>query len=155
MPGMPLFERSCVVRAPLADVFAFHLDARNAAHISPPTMPVVAVRGSFPLAEGDELEIVVRLWPTPFLQTWRVEVERVVAPTLVVDRMLAGPFRSWVHQHRFEDLGDGTTRLTDHVDYHLPLGPLGSLADALVVRRVLERLFRHRQASTRAMLEPG
>jgi ligand-binding SRPBCC domain-containing protein len=155
MPGMPLFERSCVVRAPVADVFAFHLDTRNAAHISPRTMPVVAVRGAFPLAEGDLVEIVVRLWPTPFRQTWRVEAERIVAPTLVVDRMLAGPFRSWVHQHRFEDLGDGTTRLTDHVDYHLPFGPLGSLADALVVRRVLERLFRHRQTRTRALLEPG
>jgi ligand-binding SRPBCC domain-containing protein len=150
---MPLFERSCVVRAPVADVFAFHLDTRNAARISPRTMPVVAVRGTFPLAEGDEVEIVVRLWPTPLRQTWRVEAERVVAPTLVVDRMLVGPFRSWVHQHLFEDLGDGMTRLTDRVDYHLPLGPLGSLADALLVRRVLERLFRHRQARTRELLE--
>ena len=154
MPGMPLFERSCVVRAPVADVFAFHLDTRNAARISPRTMPVVAVRGSFPLAEGDEAEIVVRLWPTPFRQTWRVEAERVVAPTLVVDRMLAGPFRSWVHQHRFEDLGDGTTRLTDHVDYHLPFGLLGSLADGVVGHRALERVFRHRQARTRELLEP-
>jgi ligand-binding SRPBCC domain-containing protein len=153
MPGMSLFERSCVVRAPVADVFAFHLDTRNAARIAPRTLPVVAVRGSFPLAEGDEVEVVVRLWPTPLRQTWRVEAERVVAPTLVVDRMLAGPFRSWVHQHRFEDLGDGTTRLTDHVDYHLPFGPLGSLADALLLRRLLGRLFRHRQARTRELLE--
>ena len=63
--GMPLFERSCVVRAPIAEVFAFHLDTRNAARISPRTMPVVGVHGSFPLTEGDEVEIVVRLWPTP------------------------------------------------------------------------------------------
>jgi ligand-binding SRPBCC domain-containing protein len=151
---MPLFERSCVVRAPVADVFAFHLDPHNAARISPRTLPVVAVRASFPLTEGDEAEIVVRLWPTPFRQTWRVQAERVVAPTLVVDRMLAGPFRSWVHQHRFEDLGDGTTRLTDHVDYHLPFGLLGALADAVVGHRALERVFRHRQARTRELLEP-
>ncbi len=106
--GMPLFERSCVVRAPIADVFAFHLDTRNAARISPRTMPVVGVRGSFPLTEGDEVEIVVRLWPTPFTQTWRVQAERIVEPTLVVDRMLQGPFPSWLHQHRFEDMGDGS-----------------------------------------------
>jgi ligand-binding SRPBCC domain-containing protein len=153
MPGMPLFERSCVVRAPIAEVFAFHLDTRNAARISPRTMPVVAIRGSFPLAEGDEVEIVVRLWPTPFRQTWRVEAERIVAPTLVVDRMLAGPFPSWLHQHRFDDLGDGTTRLTDHVDYHLPLGLLGAFADALLVRRLLARTFRYRQARTQELLE--
>jgi ligand-binding SRPBCC domain-containing protein len=155
MQGMPLFERSCIVRAPIADVFAFHLDTRNAARISPRTMPVLEVRGSFPLAEGDEVEIVVRLWPSPFRQTWRVEAERIVAPTLVRDRMLAGPFPSWVHQHRFEDLADGTTRLTDHVDYQLPLGVLGTLADRIAVRRVLERMFRYRHARTRELLERG
>jgi ligand-binding SRPBCC domain-containing protein len=153
MQGMPLFERSCVVRAPIADVFAFHLDTRNAARISPRTMPIVAIRGSFPLAQGDEVEVVIRLWPTPFRQTWRVEAERIVVPTLIVDRMLSGPFPSWLHQHRFEDLGDGSTRLTDHVDYHLPLGRLGSCADALLVRRLMARMFRCRQARTRELLE--
>lgn len=153
MRGMPLFERSCVVRAPIADVFAFHLDTRNAARISPRAMPVVAIRGSFPLGEGDEVEIVVRLWPTPVRQTWRVEAERIVSPTLVVDRMLAGPFPSWLHEHRFEDLGDGATRLTDRVDYHLPLGWLGSLADVVLVHRLLASTFRHRQARTRELLE--
>jgi ligand-binding SRPBCC domain-containing protein len=151
---MPLFERSCVVRAPIADVFAFHLDTRNAARISPRSMPVVAVRGSFPLREGEVVEIVVRLWPSPLRQTWRVEVERIVEPTLVVDRMLQGPFRSWLHQHRFEDLGDGTTRLTDHVDYHLPLGALASLADG-IVRRMLARTFRLRQEKIQEVLEAG
>jgi ligand-binding SRPBCC domain-containing protein len=150
---MPLFEQSCVVRAPVAEVFAFHLDTRNAGRISPRSMPVVAVRGSFPLAEGDVVEIVVRLWPSPLRQTWRVEAERIVEPTLVVDRMLQGPFPSWVHQHRFEDLGDGSTRLTDHVDYRLPLGLLGAAADALLVRRMLARTFRHRQSKTRELLE--
>jgi ligand-binding SRPBCC domain-containing protein len=152
---MPLFERSCVVLAPIADVFAFHLDTRNAAKIAPRTMPVVAVRGSFPLAQGDTVELVVRLWPTPFRQTWRVEAERIVEPTLVIDRMLQGPFPSWVHQHRFEDLGDGTTRLTDHVDYHLPFGVLGTLADRVAVRRLLDRMFRFRQARTRELLDRG
>jgi ligand-binding SRPBCC domain-containing protein len=149
---MPLFERSCLVQAPIEEVFAFHLDTRNAARIAPRTMPVVAVRGSFPLTEGDVVEIDVRLWPSPLRQTWRIEAERIVEPTLVVDRMLVGPFASWVHQHRFDDLGDGTTRVTDHIDYHLPLGVLGRLADAIVVRRVLGWMFRSRQARTQQLL---
>jgi ligand-binding SRPBCC domain-containing protein len=155
MQGMPLFERSCVVRAPIGDVFAFHLDTRNAARIAPRTMPVVAVRGSFPLGQGDEVEIVVRLWPTPLRQTWRVQAERIVEPTLVVDRMLKGPFPRWVHQHRFEDLGDGTTQLTDRVDYQLPLAVLGTLADRIAVRRLMDRMFRLRQARTQELLESG
>jgi ligand-binding SRPBCC domain-containing protein len=153
--GMPVFERSCIVRAPIAEVFAFHLDTRNAARISPRTLPVLEVRGAFPLAQGDEVELVVRLWPTPLRQTWRVRAERVVEPTLVLDTMLEGPFPSWVHQHRFEDLGERGTRLTDHVDYRLPLGALGALANRLVVRGQLERTFRFRQQRTRELLERG
>jgi ligand-binding SRPBCC domain-containing protein len=150
---MPVFERSCVVRAPIGKVFAFHLDTRNAARISPRMLPILAVRGVFPLAQGDDVEIVVRLWPTPLRQTWRVRAERIVEPTLVLDRMLSGPFPSWLHEHRFEDLGDGTTRLTDHVDYQLPLGVFGAVADRLVVRGRLERTFRLRQRRTRELLE--
>lgn len=115
-------------------------------------MPVVAVLGSFPLAQGDVVEIVVRLWPTPLRQTWRVEAERIVEPTLVVDRLLKGPFPRWVHQHRFEDLGDGTTRLTDHVDYQVPLGVLGRVADAIAIRRLMDGMFRFRQARTQQLL---
>jgi ligand-binding SRPBCC domain-containing protein len=150
---MAVLERSCVVRAPIDEVFAFHLDTRNAARISPRTMPVLDVRGSFPLHQGDEIEIVVRIWPTPFRQTWRVRAERVERPTLVLDSMLSGPFAAWLHEHRFEDLGDGSTRLTDHVDYRLPLGVLGSLADRMLVRHLLERAFSFRQQRTRELLE--
>jgi ligand-binding SRPBCC domain-containing protein len=150
---MPVFERSCIVRAPVAEVFAFHLDTRNAARISPRTMPVLAVRGSFPLAEGDEVELDVRLWPLPLRRTWRVRADRIVPPSLVVDRMLKGPFPAWTHEHRFVDLEDGTTRLTDHVEYRVPLGALGTLADRLVLHRLLERAFRTRQALTRELLE--
>jgi ligand-binding SRPBCC domain-containing protein len=82
-----------------------------------------------------------------------VQAARIVEPTLVVDRMLKGPFASWLHEHRFEDLGDGTTRLADHVDYHLPLGVLGRVADAILVRRLLDRMFRLRHASTQNLLE--
>jgi ligand-binding SRPBCC domain-containing protein len=150
---MPVFECSCVVHSPIEHVFAFHLDTRNAARISPRTLPVLEVRGTFPLAQGDEAEIVVRLWPTPLRQTWRVRAERVVPPTLLLDRMLSGPFPCWLHEHRFEDLGDGTTRLTDHVDYLLPLGVLGTVADRLVVHGQLERAFRDRQRRTQQLLD--
>ena len=63
------------------------------------------------------------------------EAERIVEPTLVVDRMLPGPFRAGCTSTASRISGAGSTRLTDHVDYHLPLGPLGSAADALLVRQ--------------------
>jgi ligand-binding SRPBCC domain-containing protein len=46
----------------------------------------------------------------------------------------------------------GGTRVTDRVEYALPLGPLGVLAHALPVRRTLERIFTHRQERIAALL---
>ena len=54
-----------------------------------------------------------------------------------------GPYRSWDHRHTFVAEGD-RTRIIDVVHYSLPLGPLGELAHAAVVRGQLEEIFRHR-----------
>jgi ligand-binding SRPBCC domain-containing protein len=147
------FERSIDLACPVARVFAFHLDTRNAAAIAPPGQRVVRVEGDFPVREGDEVRLFVRQLPLPVTQRWRVRIARVVEPTLVVDELLEGPFARFRHEHRFADLGDGRTRLTDAIDYELPLGVLGRIADRLVVGRIIARTFRQRQELTRGLLE--
>jgi ligand-binding SRPBCC domain-containing protein len=132
-------------------VFAFHLDTRNAARIAPPGQRVLSVEGAFPLELGSEVRLRVRQLPLP-AQTWVVRVVALEEPTLIVDDLVRGPFPLWRHEHRFAELPDGRTRLTDHVDYRLPGGALGRVADALVVRRILLATFRSRQARTRKVL---
>jgi ligand-binding SRPBCC domain-containing protein len=134
-------------------VFAFHLDTRNAAHISPPGQRVLSVEGAFPLGLGSEVRLRTRQVPLPWAQTWLVRVARLEEPTLIVDELLRGPFAVWRHEHRFAELPGGRTRLTDHVTYELPGGALGRVANALGGRRVLVATFRSRQRRTRALLE--
>jgi ligand-binding SRPBCC domain-containing protein len=148
-----VIERSCSIDAPIAEVFAFHLDTRNAALITPPGQRVVAVEGTFPLRLGSEARLRVRQLPSPWTQTWLVRVMQLEEPTLIVDEMLKGPFPAWRHEHRFAELPGGRTELTDRVEYELPAGALGRLADAVVVRRVLLATFGSRQRRTRALLE--
>jgi len=64
-----------------------------------------------------------------------------------VDEQVDGPFASWVHEHRFEPAGAGRTRMLDRVEYALPYGAAGALADSLLVRRRLQRTFRYRHAT--------
>jgi ligand-binding SRPBCC domain-containing protein len=148
-------ELSCTVEAPIAEVFAFHLDTRNVARIAPPGQRIVSVEGTFPLALGSEVRLRTRQRPLPFAQTWRVRIARLETPTLIEDEMLAGPFALWLHEHRFAELPEGRTRLTDHLTYALPGGPLGRIADRVAVQRLLLGTFRARHARTQALFGTG
>jgi ligand-binding SRPBCC domain-containing protein len=133
-------------------VFAFHLDPRNAARIAPDGMRVLSVEAPERVQPGDEVVLVVRQRRIPFVQRWRVRIAEVDAPIAIVDVALAGPFRAWRHEHLFTVVSERRTLLTDRVTYTLPFGALGRVADRLVVRRMLTRAFRERQARTRAIL---
>ena len=50
---------------------------------------------------------------------------------------------------------DGGTRMTDTVDYELPLGPLGTLAHSMFVRRSLAKIFDFRAHAIVEMMGEG
>jgi ligand-binding SRPBCC domain-containing protein len=148
-----VLERSVEVAAPVADVFAFHLDARNAALVAPPGTAVLAVEGPVPLAVGELVTMRMRERPLPVTITWRVRIESVEPDRRIVDVAERSPFALWRHEHLFRELGPGRTLMTDRVTYRLPAGRLGRLADRLAVRPRLERGFAERQRRTRELLE--
>jgi ligand-binding SRPBCC domain-containing protein len=149
---MAVLERSVVLGVPIADLFAFHRDARNAAKVSPPGGEVVEVVGEVPLRRGSEIRMAIRQRPLPFVQRWHLRIADVVEPTLVVDEAISTPiFSRWIHEHRLEAVDDRHTRLTDRVTYALPARRLGRLADFLVGRRQLERFFDARHARFREL----
>jgi ligand-binding SRPBCC domain-containing protein len=78
---------------------------------------------------------------------WRLTSRIMVfdPPRVFVDQMVAGPFRHMRHTHEFE-VHDGATRMTDALDFASPLGPLGRIADALVVTRHLRDFVERRAA---------
>ncbi|HLL77353.1 MAG TPA: SRPBCC family protein [Pyrinomonadaceae bacterium] len=77
-------------------------------------------------------------------------------PRLFVDEMQRGAFARWRHEHRFVPQAGGGTLATDDVYFASPLGPLGRLADHLVLESYMTRfLFRQnahlkREAEQRA-----
>ena len=69
------------------------------------------------------------------------------------DAIVRGAFRSFVHDHYFEERPGGRTRVRDVVVFRSPLGPLGAVVDRLVLRRYLARLLAERQQAIRAAAE--
>jgi ligand-binding SRPBCC domain-containing protein len=154
VPSRPaLLERSVEIAAPVSAVFAFHLDTRNAALISPLSTRVVGVEGRFPVRAGDLVTLRLRRRPLPLTLAWRVRIESVESERRIVDVAERSPFALWRHEHLFRALGPGRTLLTDRVTYRLRGGRLGELAGLLLVGRALEGGFAERQRRTRDLLE--
>ncbi len=63
---------------------------------------------------------------------------------MFIDEQRVGPYRLWIHEHRFVPEGD-SVRMIDHVTYALPFGVLGRLVHALFVRRRLHYIFDFRR----------
>ncbi|MEA2646586.1 MAG: hypothetical protein QOE92_1669 [Chloroflexota bacterium] len=89
----------------------------------------------------DEVTWEARHFGVPWHMTSRiVEHER---PRRFVDEMQHGPFGRWRHVHTFE--ADGSqTRMHDLIEFASPLGPLGRLVDAVVLRRYMTGLIQRR-----------
>jgi ligand-binding SRPBCC domain-containing protein len=71
-----------------------------------------------------------------------------------VQEQVSGPFRRWVHTHRFEALPDGGTRVRESIDFEPPGGILGLQLTAAAVERELTRVFEHRKERWEELLGP-
>ncbi|MBY0402113.1 SRPBCC family protein [Myxococcota bacterium] len=133
-------------------VFAFFSDAENLESITPPELRF-EIRTPKPIAmkTGTHIEYRLRLYGLPF--HWRTCITAWEPESRFVDEQESGPFALWIHEHRFESIGPGATRIRDEVRYALPLEPLGRIAHPLV-RAKLDRIFAYREERVRALLAP-
>jgi ligand-binding SRPBCC domain-containing protein len=131
-------------------VFAFFSDAANLERITPRELGF-AIATKLPIAmhEGTLIDYTIRVWGVPM--TWKTRIARWSPPDVFVDEQLSGPYKKWVHTHRFLDAPNGGTIIEDHVEYAMPFGVLGRVA-APVIRLQLNRIFRHRQSAVAAAL---
>lgn len=68
------------------------------------------------------------------------KVTRYEPPTFFQDVMTAGMFRSFVHNHRFQEQ-DAETLMKDELIFSAPLGVLGQVVERFVLRDYLTRFF--------------
>ena len=90
----------------------------------------VGGRTSGLLGLGDEVTFEGRHFGV--VQRLSSRVTRFEPPTFFQDRMTRGAFRSFEHDHHF-DAQDGGTRMTDVLRFAAPLGPIGWVAERLVL----------------------
>lgn len=140
---MPRLVREQLLARPRPEVFPFFADASNLARITPDFLHFTILTPlPLEMEAGAVIDYRLRFFGIPF--RWRTVIETFEPPERFTDVQVRGPYRRWHHLHEFEER-DGGTLMRDTVDYELPLGPLGSVAHALIVRRSVERIFDYRR----------
>ncbi|WP_415854523.1 SRPBCC family protein [Sinomonas sp. G460-2] len=91
---------------------------------------------------------------THFGIQWRMRVLITACepPNFFVDEQVHGPFKRWHHAHYFENDGASGTVMRDVVEFAAPLGPLGAIAEAVVLKRYMPKLIRQRNEYLKAHL---
>jgi len=80
---------------------------------------------------------------------WVSEITHVERHKLFVDEQRKGPYKLWHHEHHFKPV-NGSTEITDIVQYKLPFGILGNLG-LPIVEKQLEGIFSYRRRKVEEM----
>ena len=118
------------------EVFAFFGDPRNLETITPPWLSFeVITPGRVEMKAGTRIDYTMRVHGLTL--RWQSQITVWDSPYRFVDEQCRGPYRKWIHEHRFEER-DGGTLCLDEVSYR---PPGGALMNWLFVRRDLKNIF--------------
>ena len=134
------FSSHTWIAKPLRDVFPFFAEAHNLEELTPAWLRFrVLTPPPIEMAVGARIDYRLRLRGIPV--AWESEITAWEPPVRFVDEQRRGPYRLWVHEHRFRE-ADGMTLAEDHVRYAVPGG---WIADRLLVRRDVRKIFEYRR----------
>jgi ligand-binding SRPBCC domain-containing protein len=146
---MRIFElaRSQFVPRSREDIFAFFSNAENLEAVTPPWLRfrILSPR-PIHMNKGRRIDYALRIHGVTI--GWTSEITAWEPPLRFVDEQVRGPYRIWVHEHRFEAVPDGT-RVIDRVRYAVPGG---RLVNGLLVGPDLDRVFGFRREQLERIL---
>tara|TARA_B100000900_G_C20353817_1_gene623422 strand:- start:196 stop:747 length:552 start_codon:yes stop_codon:yes gene_type:complete len=129
----------------LEEAWSFLSDPTNLKLITPDYMRFEITSDTAPGNKMFEGQIIsYRVSPLPGLRmNWVTEITHVEHQRYFVDEQRFGPYTMWHHEHWLNPV-EGGVDMMDRVSYKIPLGPLGTIAQHLMVRRQLKGIFDYR-----------
>ena len=150
---MTTISKSMEIKAPLSEVFTYFARPEHMADQFPENMglniipldvkngfgvgTVFRISGDF---DGKKLE-------------WDCETIDYIPQRRIVAKMVDGPFKRWKIVVDFEEVNSNSTKIAMHVDYDMPLGPLGGLMDKVKLKKTAERGMENGLYRVKALLE--
>lgn len=80
--------------------------------------------------------------PFPLVKLrWTTEITHVEELKYFVDEQRFGPYAFWHHKHFFEKIDSKHVMMTDIVDYGIPFGFVGRIANSILIESKLNEIF--------------
>lgn len=128
-----------LVPHPREEVFQFFSRAENLEALTPPWLHFSILSPPAEMKVGTRIRYRLRLHGIPL--RWESEITAWEPPLRFVDEQRSGPYRLWMHEHRFLEHERGT-RILDSVQYAV-IG--GKLINRIFVAPDLNRVFEFRR----------
>ena len=133
--------------------WTFLSDPKNLKTITPDYMGFDIISGADrKMFSGQIIQYIL----TPILGIpfrWVTEITHVVEGRYFVDEQRFGPYTFWHHKHFIEPI-EGGVKMTDVVDYKLPLGILGKFAHSIFVSKKVKEIFKYRSKKLNELFGP-
>ncbi len=88
-----------------------------------------------------------------FRITHQSRITQYERPGHFQDRMVAGKFRYFCHDHYFEATGPASTTMRDSLEFEAPLGFLGRIVEKLLLKAHLSELLERRNECIKRVAE--
>jgi ligand-binding SRPBCC domain-containing protein len=138
------FEQNLPI--PLAETWDFFTSPANLVHITPPHMKF-KITSTHPADAKLYPGMIITYKVSPLLGiklNWMTEITHVKDKDYFIDEQRSGPYALWHHEHHFKEIKGGV-QMTDILNYAIPFGVVGRLANKLVVDNEIKKIFQYRQ----------
>ncbi|MGE5351386.1 MAG: SRPBCC family protein [Acidobacteriota bacterium] len=138
------FEAKQVLHLSKMKCWEFFSDPKNLQLMTPPELDF-KIMSDLPekMYPGQIIIYRIKIFPMIYV-TWVTEITHVRDYEYFVDEQRFGPYRFWHHEHIFREINEGI-EMTDQVHYAIPLGLLGRIMNAVVIKKRLNKIFSFRR----------
>ena len=148
---MSTFQTETILDCTPEAAFRFLIRPENIQKVTDPSLGLAFTNAPEQWSQGSRIEFQIRgIGPAQNAVHEIVEFEE---PHRFVERQIEGPFKLWVHEHRFEPHNGTGVCIIDRVEFSPPGGLLGLLVTENRIEEMLEAGFEHRWRELKRHLE--
>ena len=143
---MKIYRLEAIQNLPISKSHAwdFLSNPKNLKRITPDYMGFKIING---MADKMYAGQIIQYMVTPVMgipTKWVTEITHVDDGNYFVDEQRFGPYSLWHHKHFIKAIKNGV-EMKDIIDYKIPLGIIGRIAQPILVAPKLKEIFEYRK----------